>query len=57
MTEDEHSTYGMVPRLVQEYVGQLREIAGGWRASPDLAEVSRGPLAYFRCLAAFRRRR
>ncbi len=26
MTEDEHSAYGMVPRLVQEYVGQLREI-------------------------------
>jgi hypothetical protein len=27
MTEDERSTYGMVPRLVQEYIGQLRGIA------------------------------
>ena len=26
MTEDERSTYGMVPRLVQEYIGQLRGI-------------------------------
>ena len=27
MTEDERSIYGMVPRLVQEYIGQLRGIA------------------------------
>ncbi len=26
MTEDERSTSGMVPRLVQEYIGQLRGI-------------------------------
>jgi hypothetical protein len=26
MTEDERSTHGMVPRLVQEYIGQLRGI-------------------------------
>lgn len=28
MTEDEKSTSGMVPRLVQEYIAQLREITG-----------------------------
>ena len=28
MTEDEKSTYGMVPRLVQEFIDQLRASAG-----------------------------
>ena len=57
MAEDEKSTYGVAPRLVQEFIGQLQAITGKLGDQPDPARAFRWQRARFRCLAAFRRRR
>ena len=57
MADDEQSTSGVVPGLVQEFIDQFRAATQRLETSADPVAASRRPPAHLRCLAAFRRSR